>query len=85
MTTEQWHANGLLGEFAKEVVAKMGSVNDLSSSGVKYSSNFTWLLYLSVILGDFNFIQEQFNFLYLYFYLITFQYICILSYAHLIW
>ncbi len=32
-----------------------------ASRGVKYLSNFTWLLYLSIILGDFYFIQVQFK------------------------
>ncbi len=31
------------------------------SWGVKYLSNFTWLLYLSMVFGDFYFIQEQFK------------------------
>ncbi len=32
-----------------------------STRGVKYSSHFTWLLYLSINLGDFYFIQVQFK------------------------
>ncbi len=33
--------------------------NSLYCRGVKYLSNFTWLLYLSIILGDLYFIQVQ--------------------------